>query len=59
MFPVYIPHETITCDDRNPPWWMIKSKTVFHKNRAFNSYSRDRNKTDLFNKLMQVMEIHI
>ena len=45
----YIPHETITCDDRNPPWIDEKiKKLVLHKSRAFNAYSRDKNNTDLF-----------
>ena len=45
----YIPHETITCDDRKPPWIDEKiKKLVPHKNCAFNSYSRDKNNTDLF-----------
>ena len=48
----YIPHETITCDDRDAPWIDEKiQKLVLHKNRAFNAYSRDKNNTDLFNKL--------
>ena len=36
----YIPHETMTCDDRNPPCidWKIK-KLVLHKNRAYIVYS--------------------
>ena len=42
----YIPHETITCDDRNPPWIDEKiKKLVLHKNRAYNAYSRDKNNT--------------
>ena len=36
----YIPHETITCDDRNPQWTDEKIKRlVVHKNRASNAYS--------------------
>ena len=45
----YIPHETITCDDRKSPWIDEKiKKLVPHKNCAFNLYSRDKNNTDLF-----------
>ena len=35
----YIPHETITCDDRNPPWINknIKQLTL-DKNHAYKSY---------------------
>ena len=47
----YIPHETITCDDRKRPWMDEKiKKLVLHKNCAFNSYSWDKNNTDLFKK---------
>ena len=36
---------------RKPPWIDEKiRKLVPHKNCAFNSYSRDKNKTDLFKK---------
>ena len=51
----YIPHETITSDDRNPPWIGEKiKKLVLHKNRTFNAYSRDKNNTDLFNKFQSL-----
>ena len=44
----YIPHKTITCDDRKPPWIDEKiKKLVLHKNCAFNLYSRDKNNTHL------------
>ena len=47
----YIPQETITCDNMNPPWIDEKiKKLVLQENRAFNAYSRDKNNTDLFNK---------
>ena len=46
----YIPHETITCDDRNQPWIDEKIKFILHKNRDFNAYSQDKNNTDLFQK---------
>ena len=40
----YIPHETITCDDRNPPRTNEKiKKLVLHKNHPFNGYSQDKN----------------
>ena len=35
----YIPHETITSDDSNPPWIDEKIKKLMpHKNRAFSAY---------------------
>ena len=55
----YIPHETITCDDRNPPWIDEKiKKLVLQKNGAFLAYSRDKNNTDLFNKF-QSLQAHL
>ena len=55
----YIPHETITCDDRNPSWIDEKIKElVLHKNRAFNAYFRDKDNTDLFNKF-QPLQAHL
>ena len=55
----YIPHETITCDDRNPPWIDEKiQKLVLHENRAFNAHSRDKNNTDLLNKF-QSLQAHL
>ena len=53
----YIPHETITCDDRNPPWTDEKiKKLVLRKNRPLMriAYSRDKNNTDLFNKFQSL-----
>ena len=41
----YIPHETITFDDRNPPWIDEKiKKLVLPKNHAYNAYSQDKKK---------------
>ena len=40
----YIPHETITCDDRNPPWINKGIKELIHeKNQAYKSYRRNKN----------------
>ena len=55
----YIPHETITYGDRNPPWIDEKiKKLVLHKNRAYNAHSRDKNNTDLLNKF-QSLQAHL
>ena len=55
----YIPHESITCDDRNPPWIDEKiQKLVLHENRAFNAYSQNKNNTDLFDKF-QSLQAHL
>ena len=35
----YIPHETITCDDRDPPWINKDIKELIHeKKQAYKSY---------------------
>ena len=55
----YIPHETITCDDRNPPWIDEKiKKLVLQKNRAYNAYSPDKNNTNLLKKF-QSLQAHL
>ena len=40
----YIPHETIICDDRDPPWINKDIKQlIFDKNHAYKSYiSKDK-----------------
>ena len=55
----YIPHETITCNDSNPPWIDEKiKKLILHKNHVFSAYSRDRNDTNLFDKF-QSLQAHL
>ena len=40
----YIPHETITCDDRDPPWINKDIKELIHeKNQAYKSYRQNKN----------------
>ena len=31
LFSNFIPHETITCDDRDPPWFNKKSNPLYMK----------------------------
>ena len=44
----FIPHETITCDDKNPPWFnkniinLIKNKNIFYKSHTANENSTDK-----------------
>ena len=41
----YIPHETTTCDDRDPPWINKGIKELIHKkNQAYKSYHRNKYK---------------
>ena len=43
----YIPHEAITCDDRDPPWINKDIKELIHdKNQAYKSYRQ--NKSNIF-----------
>ena len=30
----FIPHETLTCDDRHPPWFNDKSKSLIYEKNA-------------------------
>ena len=54
----YVPHETITFDDRSPPWIDEKiKKLVVQKNGAFFVYSGDRTNTDL-SKKFQSLQAH-
>ena len=44
----FILHETITCDDKKPPWFnkniinLIKNKTIFYKSHTANENSADK-----------------
>ena len=40
----FIPHETIICDDRDPPWFNKKIKSlIYEKNTAFKKFRCNRN----------------
>ena len=40
----YVPHETITCDDRDPPWINKDIKELIHeKNQAYKAYRQNKN----------------
>ena len=47
----YIPHETIICDDRDPPW-IIKDikQLILDKNHAYKSYIRIDKSLTFFNQ---------
>ena len=47
----YIPHETIICDDRDPPW-INKDirKLISDKNHAYKSYIRNDKSLQFFNQ---------
>ena len=47
----YIPHETIICDDRDPPWINKDIKQlILDKNHAYKSYIRNDKSLQLFNQ---------
>ena len=47
----YIPHETITCDDRGPPWINKNIKQlILEKNQAYKSYLRSNKSLQFLNQ---------
>ena len=60
----FIPHETITCDDKKPPWFntniinLIKNKNIFYKSHTANENSTDKKEAikALQNKLTSTTE---
>ena len=60
----FIPHETITCDDKKPPWFdkniinLIKNKNIFYKPHTANENSNDKKEAikELQNKLTSTTE---
>ena len=48
----HIPHETIICDDRDPPWINKDIKQlILDKNHAYKSYIRNDKSLQFFNQL--------
>ena len=48
----FIPHETIICDDRDPPWINNRTKILIYKrNSLYKDYCKN-NDTQIFEKLM-------
>ena len=49
----YISHETIICNDRNPPWINENIKKLINdKNRAYVSYCLNENNSLKYNKII-------
>ena len=45
----FIPHETITCDDRDPPWINSSTKRLTQdKNEAYKPFKRSSNNSQYF-----------
>ena len=50
ILPKYIPHKTITCDDRDPPWINKNIKQLVpEKNQAYKSYLWSNKSLQFFN----------
>ena len=48
----YIPHETVTFDDRDPPWINKKAKQLIpEKNEMHKKYVKVNNDTKMFDKV--------
>ena len=51
----YIPHETITIDDRDPPWINKTVKTLIEKkSKAYQLYKQNKQNIALFEKLQSL-----
>ena len=53
----YIPHETIICDDKDPPWFNSRIKSLIeNKNKIHKNYQRYKSNTQLLSKLNLLQE---
>ena len=53
----YIPHETIICDDKDPPWFNSRIKSLIeNKNKIRKSYQRFKSNSQLLSKLNLLQE---
>ena len=42
----FIPHQTMTIDDKDPPWFNTKIKSLLQeKNKIYKNFRKDRNNT--------------
>ena len=47
----FIPHETILCDDKDPPWFNSRIKSLLQdKNKIFKNYRKNKTNLQLRNK---------
>ena len=52
----FTPHQTITIDDKDPPWFKTKIKSVLQeKNKIYKNFRQDRNNTQLLRKLEHLL----
>ena len=53
----YIPHETLTCDDKYPPWFNSQVKSLLQdKNKLYKDCRRSDTNAQLLNKLNHLQE---
>ena len=53
----FIPHETILCDDKDPPWFNSRIKFLLQaKNKIFKNYRKNKTNLQLLNKLNFLQE---
>ena len=53
----YIPHETIICDDKDPPWFNSRIKSLIeNKKKIHKNYQRYKSKSQLLSKLNLLQE---
>ena len=53
----YIPHETLICDDKEPPWFNSRIKSFLQdKNKLYKDFRRSNNNVQLLNKLNHLQE---
>ena len=53
----FVPHETILCDDKDPPWFNSRIKSLLQaKNKVFNNYRNNKTNIQLLNKLNFLQE---
>ena len=48
----FIPHKTTLCDDKDPPWFNYRIKSLLQdKNKIFKNYRKKKTNLQLLNKL--------
>ena len=53
----YIPHEILNCDDRDPPWFNFRIKSLLQdKNKLYKVFRRSSTNAQLLNKLNHLQE---
>ena len=52
IFPNFIPHEAVTCDDRDPPWINNNIKQLIQeKNNPYRNYNLNDKNLQIFQKV--------